>query len=246
MDPTGADESQVGLIEGMATCRSIHRYLPDPIPDKDLNTILYSATRAPSGTNAQPFRFLTLRDGERALRAKAILGDSFRRGWAEKMGSESWDSGSGAKRTSRKARTVRSMEQFVANFEKIPVVVLACLHRHRAPEPHEGASIYPACQNILLSARALGYGGCISMWHVGAENTLRELLEIPEKVGISATITLGKPEGRHGPLRRLPVQQLIYDDVWLGPAEWAVDPPNSRFSRGGPGVDRFREGAQRV
>ena len=35
------------------------------------------ATRAPSGSNRQPFRFLVLRDGPRAVRAKAVLGDAF-------------------------------------------------------------------------------------------------------------------------------------------------------------------------
>ena len=40
----------VGLLEGIATARSIHRFRPDPIPDGDLAAILYSATRAPSGS----------------------------------------------------------------------------------------------------------------------------------------------------------------------------------------------------
>ena len=59
-------DSPIGLLEGLATMRSIRRYSVDPIPDDDLNTILWSATRAPSGTNRQPFRFLMLRDGPMA------------------------------------------------------------------------------------------------------------------------------------------------------------------------------------
>ena len=36
-------------------------------------------------------------------------------------------------------------------------MILPCLIRHRAANAIEGASIYPACQNLLLAARALGY-----------------------------------------------------------------------------------------
>ena len=76
--------SEISALDALATTRSIHRYRPDPIPDEDLSKILWSATRAPSGTNRQPFRFLVLRDGERARQAKALLGVSFRKNWSVK------------------------------------------------------------------------------------------------------------------------------------------------------------------
>ncbi|HVM08315.1 MAG TPA: hypothetical protein VM345_07635 [Acidimicrobiales bacterium] len=59
---------------------------------------------------------------------------------------------------SPKSRTARAMQHFVDNFETIPVVALACLVRYREPNPTEGGSVYPAVQNLLLAARALGYG----------------------------------------------------------------------------------------
>ncbi len=71
------------------------------------------------------------------------------------------------------------MQQYVDRFEQVPVVVLVCLERYRAPSPYEGASVYPACQNLLLAARALGYGGALTMWHLGVETELRTLLDIP-------------------------------------------------------------------
>jgi nitroreductase len=221
---------EVGALEAIATTRSIHRYRTDPIPDEDLARILWSATRGPSGSNSQPFRFLVLRDGPRAARAKALLGESFRRSWAAKSAGEGWGQGSGADPSSRKARTARAMQRFVDRFEEIPVVVLACALRYRDPHPYEGASVYPACQNLLLAARALGYGGTLTIWHVACEAELRELLEIPENVFVAATIPLGRPEGRHGPLRRRPVRELVFDDVWEGEAAWISDPPDARLS----------------
>ena len=61
------------LLSGIATTRAIRRFAPDPIPDEDLAAMLWHATRAPSGTNRQPVRFIVLRDGERAEAAKALL-----------------------------------------------------------------------------------------------------------------------------------------------------------------------------
>ena len=210
------------ILEGIATTRAIRRIKPDPIPDSDLAKILFAATRAPTGSNRQNARFVVLRDGRRARDAKALLGRSFRESWAEKRVEDGYDRGSGTEDNSPKARTARALQHFVDNFEQIPVVVLPCLMRHRPPNPYEGASIYPACQNLLLAARALGYGGVITMWHQLVEAELRELLGIPDSVAMSACIPLGRPEGRHGPVRRRPLSEVVFDDGWEHPAAWVT------------------------
>ena len=76
-DPLVADT--VGLLEGLTTTRSIRRYTDDPIPDAALRDIFFAATRAPSGSNRQPFRFLVLQDSTTARDAKRLLGDAARR-----------------------------------------------------------------------------------------------------------------------------------------------------------------------
>lgn len=200
----------VPLLEGLATTRAIRRYTDDPVPDDDLATILWHAARAPSGSNRQPFRFLVLRDGPRARRARALLGEAFRGGWNAKRDRDGY----------RPSRFADSMQHYVDRFEQVPVVVLVCLERYRAPSPYEGASIYPACQNLLLAARALGYGGALTMWHLDVEDELRATLAIPDGVALSACITLGVPVGRHGPVRRRPLDQLVHDDEWGRPAPW--------------------------
>lgn len=222
------------LLTGLATTRAIRRYRDEPIPEDDLATILWHATRAPSGSNRQPFRFLVLRDGPRAREAKLLLGTSFRRLWAAKRQHDGYDRGSGAAANTPKARMAATMQHYVDHFESTPVVVLACLVRYRDPNPTEGASIYPACQNLLLAARALGYGGVLTMWHQYVEDDLRAVLDIPPEVAVSATITLGRPEGHHGPVRRRPVAELVYEERWEDPAPWAVDPPGTRFTSAGP------------
>ncbi|HET6949035.1 MAG TPA: nitroreductase family protein [Acidimicrobiales bacterium] len=222
------------LLDGLATTRAIRRYRPDPVPEGDLAKILWHATRAPSGSNRQPARFLVLRDGPRAQKAKALLAGAYRRAWGAKRDVHGFDRGSGAEPDSPKARAARAMQVFVDRFEETPVIVLACIRRWRQPHVSEGGSVYPAGQNLLLAARGLGYGGVMSMWHAYVEADLRALLGIPDDVVIAATVTLGVPEGRHGPVRRLPLGEVVYDDGWDEPAAWAVDPPDTRFTRAGP------------
>jgi hypothetical protein len=69
----------------------------------------------------------------------------------------------------------------------------------------------------------LGYGGVLTMWHLQVEAELKAVLDIPEHVALSACITLGVPEGRHGPLRRRPVCEVVFDDRWGVTAPWLVE-----------------------
>lgn len=222
------------LLEGLATTRAIRRYCPEPIPEDDLGRILWHATRAPSGSNRQPFRFLVLRDGPSARTARAILGEGFRAAWGTKAAADGYQAGSGADRSSPKARMAATMQHFVDHVEEVPAIVLAGYGRHRAVDPHEGASVYPACQNLLLAARALGYGGVMTMWHALVEDELRAAVGLPDDVVIAATICLGRPVGAHGPVRRRPVGELVFDDRWGESATWAQDPPGARFTSAGP------------
>lgn len=218
------------LLTGLATTRTIRRYRDEPIPDDDLSSIMWHATRAPSGSNRQPFRFLVLRDGSRAAQAKALLGEGFRRSWASKRQSDGYTTGSGQQPDSPKARAAATMQHYVDHIEQVPVIVLACLVRYRQPSPLEGASVYPACQNLLLAARALGYGGALTQWHQLVEPQLRQLLEVPEEVAMSACITLGRPAGSHGPVRRRPASDLVFDDAWGEGASWVVEPAGTRHT----------------
>jgi hypothetical protein len=54
-------------------------------------------------------------------------------------------------------------------------------------------------------------------------------------VAIAATIPLGRPLGNHGPVRRLPGRDVVFDGVWGEPAAWAIDPVGTRFAGPPPG-----------
>jgi len=225
---------QVSAIDALSTTRAIRRYTEELIPNEDLNRILWLASRAPSGSNRQPFRFLAITRGENADKVKSLLGDSFRKGWATKLKSDGYQTGSGQDPNSAKSRQAAAMQHYVDHIEEVPVIVFGCLVRYRDASPTEGASIYPACQNLLIAARSLGFGGALTMWHQGVENQLRELLGIPDNVAISACITLGKPQGSHGPVRRRPISELVFENQWGSSPSWAIDPDGTRFTSAGP------------
>ena len=212
------------------TTRAIRRYADEPVPAHVLRDIMFVATRAPSGSNRQPFRFLVLTDGEKAAEAKRLVAQGARAVWGHKRGNDGYDSGSGADLSSPKARMARTMQEYVDNLERVPVLVLGCLVRYRDPNPNEGASVYPAVQNVLLAARALGYGGVLTGFHAFVDSELKQLLGIPPEVFIAASITLGRPQGSHGPVRRVPMGELVYGDTWGEAAGFAVDPPGTRHT----------------
>lgn len=224
----------IGLLEGLTTTRSIRRYRDEAVTPEALRAILFAATRAPSGSNRQPFRMLVLTNGPNAREAKRLIGVSARRAWKSKRRSDGYDAGSGSIENSPKARTARTLQRYVDEFEHVPVLVLPCLIRYREPGSFEGASVYPACQNLLLAARALGYGGTLTGWHHGVEDELRSVLGIPDEVFLAATITLGRPEGGHGPVRRRPMEELVFEESWNQAPDWAVDPAGTGHTSAGP------------
>jgi len=199
-----------------------------------LRAILYAAVCAPSGSNRQAFRFVVLTDGPNAAMAKALVARGAREVWGAKRGRDGYDRGSGARPGSPKARMAATMQRYVDELDRVPALVLPCFVRYRDPTPYEGASVFPACQNLLLAARALGYGGVMTGFHRRVEPELRELLQIPDGVFMPLTITLGRPEGHHGPVRRRPLAELVYGETWGDAPAWAVDPPGTRHTQAGP------------
>jgi len=216
-----------GLYEGLITTRAIRRYLPDDIPVHDLNEIFFAATRGPSGHNTQPFRFIALRRTPEASEARTILARGFVEAWQGQREEPADED------ASRRARMARTMNEFVDNIVDAPVIVFAVYDQaRRGRDITAGASVYPACQNLLLAARAKGYGGVITQWHYPVVEDLARALALPDGVEIAATIPLGKPAGKHGAVRRLPLAELVYENRYAQAADWIRDPEGTRYTGG--------------
>ncbi len=125
----------VGLLEGISTTRAIRRYLDEPIPDEVLRDIMFTATRAPSGSNRQPFRFIVLADSEIAQQAKTLIATGAQKVWNYKRSDDGYEKGSGVVEDSPKTRMANTMQQYVDNVARVPVLVLAVLVRYREQNP---------------------------------------------------------------------------------------------------------------
>ena len=199
------------VFEAMSTARAIRRYTSDPISDEVLRRCLEAATWSPSGGNRQAWRFVVLRSPE----VRAVLGQTYRTAWAVAKFDYGLTGEEAPDDPSPRARMGRTMQHFVDHMEDTPVFVLFCLKgRGRRPHLAEGGSIYPAMQNFALAARAQGVGTVVTTFFLDAEAELRDLIGIPDEWLLAGLLPLGYPVGRHGPVRRRPVEEVTYVDTW--------------------------------
>ena len=192
------------VLEAMYTQRAIRRFTTDPVSDDDVTTILKAAVRAPSGGNSQPWHFLVIRNRD----VKRRIGEYHGRAALE------------ARNESAKPRVGSpSSDYLIYNMEDVPVLIIVCINANPAPPPPDtpsGSSTYPAVQNLMLAARTLGLGSCITTRFRRFETEVKELLGIPKEVDTAALIPIGYPgEGEHfGGSRRKPVREVTFHDYW--------------------------------
>ena len=220
-------------MEGLATTRAIRRYKNEPIADAHLRDILFSATRAPSGSNRQPFRFVVLTDGEKAAQAKALIARSAQEIWRQKERDDGYAEGSGSNPDFKisygphHARIRRSFcRRTGADF--------ALLDSLSSARPHGGCICIPRGAKPVVGCPGPRLWRRHHRLSPAVEAELKALLAIPEDVFVACTLTLGKPQGGHGPVRRRPLDEFVFTDSWGKSAHWAVDPPGTRFTSAGP------------
>ena len=197
------------FFEVISTNRACRHFLPDPVPDELIERVLDAAVRAPSGSNRQTWRFLVLRDPA----VRATIGGLYREGYYEYI-PERLKALPGSERT-RLFQSAVYLADHMAS--EPPVLIMACLEQGPNDAPAGrigGASIYPAVQNLMLAARALGLGTCLTTLHMRREQAVKEALGIPRHVDTYALIPIGYPVRPFGTLRRLPVEQVTFFDRW--------------------------------
>ena len=183
--------------------RGIRLYKPDPVSQEDVDRILRAAVRAPSASNGQDWVFVVVRDPS----VKRRLGEIYREGQARSRGAGS-----------RAQLAPPQPGHFARDMEQVPVVIVACIDNRGAAalDIVRAASIYPAVQNLMLAAAALGLGTRLTtMWH-HAEDEVRELLGIPADYSPAALIPLGypaEPDHLGGSIRK-PIAEVTFHDHW--------------------------------
>jgi nitroreductase len=121
--------------------------------------------------------------------------------------------------SSPRARADRAIYELHDRAEQLTSVLFAQKHFPTASMMLLGGSIFPAVQNFLLAARAQGLGACLTSWaSYGGEQLLRDAVGVPDDWLLAAHVVVGWPKGRHGPLRRRPLADVVNLDRWDNPA----------------------------
>jgi nitroreductase len=189
------------VFEAMRTTRSMRRLDSDRhVSDEDLRTIVDAATRAASGGNSQPVRWLVVRDPE--LRRQ--VGEVYRAQAAVRLTAYE----TRASEDPAAARMLASARHLGEHMGEAPALVIPCAR------PGLDSSVWPAVQNLMLAARALGLGTTLTTIHRFDEATVRRILGIPEEIETYAIIPVGYPLGRWGEAKRRPAAEVTYWDRW--------------------------------
>ena len=209
-----ADDRSAGsssdVWEVLSTARSIRRFTDAPVDDATLGRCLEAATWAPNGANVQAWRFVVLRSPE----VRAVVAE------AAQLALKVIEPVYGMTRpaaddTSRRARNDRATYELHDRAGELTSVLFATYRYDSASELLLGGSIYPAMQNFLLAARAQGLGACLTSWaSYGGEPLLREAVGVPEDWMLAGHVVIGWPRGSHGPVRRRPLDEVVYLDRW--------------------------------
>jgi nitroreductase len=201
------------LFEIMRTTRSMRRLKPDPVPAELIRKILDAGVSAPSGGNMQRWRFLVIRDAK----VKQTIGAYYKRAWDEVAGPR-YRASEPAPGTNpeRFSRMLGAAEYLADHIHEAPVWIVPCMEGAN-PTRTTGSSIYPAVQNMLLAARALGLGATLTTLYLNFEKEVEATLGLPADVHSYALLPIGYPVGRFGPVRRVPLADVVYGDQWGHP-----------------------------
>lgn len=197
--------------------RSIRHFTEEPVSDQDLDMILEAARQAPSGENAQPWRFIIVKDEGMRKKMGAIAGGgSGRRFTAEFVTKKMQERFAGLEDEAKKQAAFKKLTsgQVSAFMADAPVNIVVCGKKDVWDMPYDTSA---AIENMLLMITALGLGAC---WVIAPcidirdEERIKALLDIPEGFKAVSILSVGHPARSHRPRPRLPINELVYKEKW--------------------------------
>ncbi|MDP9335132.1 MAG: nitroreductase family protein [Actinomycetota bacterium] len=193
-----------GVVTRQRACRS---FSTEGVDDDAIGLLLTAATFAPSAENKQPWEFVVVRDDA----TRTAIGDLSRRAW--EAGGRAFSEG-------------RLTPEMLADVDRgatggvarAPVNIVVCADVQRGLEATIPSSIFPAVQNLLLTATALGFGSALTTITAGFRSEMQAILGLPEHVRPIALVPIGHPARPLGPPRRAPFTEHThrerYGNAW--------------------------------
>jgi F420 biosynthesis protein FbiB-like protein len=159
----------------LRTRRSIRRFKPEPVSDSVIQSVLSTATYAPSAHNRQPWRFVVVTDLSVKTRLAEAMAEDFERDLRR----------DGVAPEKIQAQIKRSRER----IGTAPLVILLCLDmsemdaypdakRQQAERTMAMQSVAAAGLQLLLAAHAEGLGGVWVCSPLFTQETIQKTLNL--------------------------------------------------------------------
>jgi nitroreductase len=198
-----SDRDLFAVVGRQRACRT---FSDAAVVDADIGALIAAATHAPSAENRQPWEFVVVRDAS----TRAAIGDLTRRAWAAH---------------GRAFSAARLSPELLADVDRgatggvaaAPVNVVVCADIVRGLEATVPSSIFPAVQNLLLAATAVGLGSALTTIATSFRAELGALLDLPAHVVAVAVVPVGWPARPLGPPRREPFEQHTHRERYGRP-----------------------------
>ena len=193
--------SDPSFFEVALNQRAYRELMPDPVPEALIEQILKAGTHAPSAVNKQPWHFVVVQDA--GVRQKISEGAS-----------EAWHAYAKTQVQDPNDPLYKAAERWATRgLMQAPVIIVVCGDTRVMPFEEMGSSIFPAAQNILLAASALGLGSLMASLPIFApDGAFANALNLPEYIVPLATLPLGYPVKALGKPRRKPVESVTSRD----------------------------------
>jgi len=199
------------IISFLKSRRSIREYASQAVSEKVLNAILEAAMWAPSAHNAQPWRFVAIKNYHVKLKLAKAMASSWKRDMTK----------NGVPEQERENLVKASVER----FSNAPIIIVPCVtmvdmnhypdkRRQRIEFLMAVQSVAAAIENMLLGAQALGLGACWFCAPLFCPEVIRKVLNLPSNLEPQALITLGYPVNVPNAPPRKPLKEIVHVNDW--------------------------------
>ncbi|MFT5202163.1 MAG: nitroreductase [Candidatus Aldehydirespiratoraceae bacterium] len=211
------------IREALYTTRAMRRVKPDPVPNEVQARMLDAAIRAPTGGNAQGWRFLLVDDKDQIAKIAALYAECidmlFTTIYKDQAEHAESSNDSEAVQFKTMMNSVRWAQE---NFASYPLLLFAFDQFDTT-----GGSIFPAVWSAMLQARADGVGSSLTSVLLFKNDETLDVLDVPKEEGwkMSCCVPFGYPTGKWGVPKRRPAHEVSYRNTWGGPLGLEIDEP---------------------
>lgn len=218
----------MNLYDVMRTTFAAREYTDDDLPDDVLYRLIDNARFGPSGGNRQAGRIIVVRDKAVQAELADLTIPPAKQYTAQAMAGETpFNVLTPTALSDDEIAATEHAPLLVEHIRRAPVLLVVCADLGALAAMDKdldrigmatGASIYPLVWNILLAARAEGFGGTFTTLSLVVEPQVKALLGIPEPWAVATLVPLGKPVKQLTRLKRKAVEDFVVRERFDGEA----------------------------